>query len=73
MIEFAHIMKINETRIKYGTTPIYVAPVRTGEGAFSDVLHHLPIKNEVMIACMPALPFTEGKSAANYIIKKIGL
>ena len=73
MIEFAHIMKINETRIKYGTSPIYVAPVRTGERVFSDVLHHLPIKHEVKMACMPTLPFTEGKSAANYLLEKVGL
>ncbi len=73
MIEFAHIMKINETRIKYCTSPIYVAPVRTGDNTFSDVFHHLPIKPEIKIICMPALPFTDGKSAANYIIEKVGL
>ncbi len=73
MIEFSHIMKINESRIKYHLPVIYVAPVKTGEEDFSSVIYRLPLKAEVRDTCMPEKLFINGKSAAKFLVERLKL
>lgn len=76
-IEFAYLMKINEGRIHYSQTPVYIVPIRSAPlpdlSNVANLSHLFPIKSDIMKACMPNLDIYDGKSAADFLIQKLNI
>lgn len=74
LIEFAHIMKINDGRIKQGNSPVYIAPVKLdGARLVANVAYDFPLKQGLR-ELMPQSPITEdGRTAAEFLVDKLGL
>lgn len=74
LIEFAHIMKINNGRVRQGNSPIYIAPVKlNGTRLVADVAYEFPLKQELK-DLMPQDFITEdGRAAAEFLVEKLGL
>ena len=68
LIEYAHVMKINQDRIKKNQEPIYVALIQN-TGSILEPIHAL--SDKVMSQCFPEKPVYTGKDAAEFIIKKL--
>jgi len=73
-IEFTHVMKSNEGRIKNKLSPVYVAPVSlmAGDNSFADRAYDFKLSPEMQV-CMPAERLTEGREAMNFLLNKLGL
>lgn len=69
MIEYSHIMKANEGKIKKSKEPVYIAPV-SGLGGFSQMIYLLP-KNENLEKCLPNYEIIFGNIAANFLVEKL--
>jgi len=66
LIEASHILKMNESLIKYGNLPKFVIPIH-GTGGVADGLPFVWGKQEIKNACMPQKPVLSGSDAAVYI------
>ena len=74
LIEFAHITKANEAKIKSGKPFTYVAPIKLyGVKTTSDIIYEFPMKSENRIAFPTQKIVEDGKYAANFLIEKLGL
>lgn len=62
-VEMAHLLKINEARIKRGERPKFIVPV-WGSGGTADALPYMPAKPAVRARCMPQTQITSGRDAA---------
>jgi len=74
LIEFAHVMKSNEAKIKSGVSPVYIAPVRFAEmSSVADVAYNFCRKPELSI-CLPEKEIvSDGIEAANFLVDKLSL
>ncbi|MCB9808431.1 hypothetical protein H6770_04215 [Candidatus Peribacteria bacterium] len=72
LIEAAHLLKMNESRIKYGEEPKLIIPVH-GTGGVADGLPFVWGKQEIKQACMPHKPVESGAAAAQFIVERIDL
>lgn len=74
LIEFAHIIKANEAKIKSGKSFTYIAPIKLGGiKTTSDVIYEFPIKSDNKIAFPNPEIVEDGKYAATFLIEKLGL
>lgn len=72
-IEFSHIMKANERRIKNNIEPVYIAPLSIpGANSFADLVYQFSIKPEMRI-CIPEIKPSSGHDAASFLIKNLEL
>jgi predicted Rossmann-fold nucleotide-binding protein len=72
LIEAAHLLKMNESRIKYGEEPKHLIPIH-GTGGVADGLPFVWGKQEIKHACMPHEPIESGMEAARYIVECLDL
>lgn len=74
LIEYAHLMKINERRLKADSeqSPIYIAPVE-GLGGVSEIIRSHLIFKPGLEAVLPDKPITNGGVAIDYLIEKLGI
>jgi len=72
LIEAAHLLKMNESRLKYGNPVKVIIPIH-GTGGVADGLPFVWGKQEVKNACMPQRPILSGKDAAVYIQEHLDL
>ena len=71
LIEFGHIMKINDDREKQKKKPVYIAPVLVpNSNLFTNHIFNLPLKDSQK-EFMGWGPFFEGRTAAEFLIKKM--
>lgn len=68
LIEYAHIMKINQERLKKQQKPIYVA-IATGTGSIIDNIYAL--SQQSAQSCFPDTRIITGGDAAKFIINKL--
>jgi len=77
VIEFAHIMKMNDGRLRHGKEPVYVAPIfgLGGEYAlFSDCLFKgCHASRDVKARCLPDYRILNGREAARFLVDKLRL
>lgn len=74
MIEFAHIMKINEARVKEGLSCVYVSPIVSSNSKskeLADLVGILPMKKEVRDKSIPGQIYNNGKDAARFLIERL--
>ena len=74
MIEFSHIMKMNEARVKEGLQCVYVAPVVSSNSKskeLADLIDILPVKTEVIKQSLPKQKYYNGRDAAIFLIDKL--
>lgn len=62
-VEMAHLLKINEARVKRGLRPKFIVPV-WGSGGTADALPYMPAKPAVRARCLPQTQITSGREAA---------
>lgn len=72
LTECAHIMKINEAKVKYNSTPKFMIPIH-GTGGLAEQLQHLWAKPKIRDVSMPREQIYTGKQAAEIIINKLDL
>jgi len=71
LIEFGHLMKINDAKARQKQKQVYIAPVLIrGSKMFTDMIHAFELK-PYQKACLSEKPFTDGKTAAEFLIKKV--
>jgi predicted Rossmann-fold nucleotide-binding protein len=74
LIEFAHILKANEAKIKSGGPFTYIAPIKlNGVKTTSDIIYDFPMKSENRAAFPPQEIVEDGRYAANFLIEKLGI
>lgn len=66
LIETAHLLKMNESLLKYGHPLKMIIPIH-GTAGVADGLPFVWGKQEIKNACMPQKPILTGKDAAVYI------
>ena len=66
LIETAHLLKMNESLLKYDQPVKVIIPIH-GTGGVADGLPFVWGKQEIKHACMPQHPVLSGKDAALYI------
>lgn len=64
-VEYAHIMKMNEARLKDGAAPVYVIPF-FGLGGWSETVYNLNLP-EAIRACFPSGKILAGEDAVAFI------
>jgi predicted Rossmann-fold nucleotide-binding protein len=69
LIEYAHVMKINQGRVKKGGKIIYVAPIQ-GFGGVSEFAMNLPMPEEFQ-KCLPENKLRSGEEAARYLLNRL--
>ena len=69
LIEYAHVMKINQGRVKKGGKIVYVAPIQ-GFGGVSEFAMTLPMPEEFK-KCLPENPVHSGEDAASYLLQML--
>lgn len=72
LTECAHLLKLNESRLKNGLSPKFMIPI-AGSGGVADQLHHLWCKPVVRQKCLPSTPINDGFNAARYVRLKLNL
>lgn len=72
LIEAAHLLKMNESLLKYEHPVKVIIPIH-GTGGVADGLPFVWGKQEIKIACMPQKPVLSGKDAAVYIQERLDL
>lgn len=73
LIEFSHIMKSNEGKIKSGIEPVYIAPVRFPDvNSVADVAYNFCRKPE-LTTCFPEKEIISGEEAARFLVEKLKL
>lgn len=72
LIEAAHLLKMNESLLKYEQPVKVIIPIH-GTGGVADGLPFVWGKQEIKIACMPQSPVLSGKDAAMYILEHLDL
>lgn len=72
LVEAAHLLKINEARLKKRLAPKYIVPV-TGSGGTADTLPFFPAKIGVRSASMPGTSVTTAREAARVLAQKLNL
>lgn len=72
LIEVAHLLKMNESLLKYDHLVKVIIPIH-GTGGVADGLSFVWGKQEIKIACMPQKPVLSGKDAAVYIQERLDL
>lgn len=70
-IEFYHMMKMNDSKIKHGDAPIYIAPI-AGIGGISEEIYTLnSVKNRDII--LPRRRVYDGDAAMRFLSEKLNL
>lgn len=72
LTEYAHIQKINESRIKNGKRPKFIVPI-FGTGGTAEQIPYLWAKPEVKYNSMPIDRIHSGLVAARYLMDKLSL
>jgi len=72
LTEYAHIQKINESRIKAGKRPKFIVPV-FGTGGTAEQIPYLWAKPEVKFNSMPLDRIHSGIGAARFLMDKLSL
>lgn len=72
LIEAAHLLKMNESLLKYEHPVKVIIPIY-GTGGVADGLPFVWGKQEIKIACMPQKPVLCGNDAAVYIQERLDL
>jgi len=72
LIEAAHLLKMNESLLKYEQPVKVIIPIH-GTGGVADGLPFVWGKQEIKTACMPQTPVLSGKDAAVYIQERLDL
>lgn len=72
LVEAAHLLKINESRIKKRLAPKFIVPV-AGSGGTADALPHFPAKVNVRSASMPGTSVATAREAARVLAQKLNL
>lgn len=71
-VEMAHLLKINEARIKRGDRPKFIVPI-WGSGGTADALPYMPAKPDVRARCMPQIRVASGRAAALLLQEQLNL
>ncbi len=69
-VEFYHVMKMNERKIKYGETPTYISPVK-GFGGFSESILKICLPKRVKEECLPSELLENGADAVKFLTEKM--
>jgi predicted Rossmann-fold nucleotide-binding protein len=72
LVEVAHVLKINEGRVKKNRPTKMIVPIAYGGGT-AETIGHLPADPEVRHRCMPAEVIRTGRAAALFLINKLDL
>lgn len=72
LIEAAHILKINDYRMKRSMPVKFIVSI-TGSGGTADLLPYFPAKVSVRTACMPTTAITSARVAAKEILQRFNL
>lgn len=72
LVEAAHLLKINEHRLKHEQRPKFIVPIGRSGGT-ADTLPYFPAKVEVRAACMPQTPISSGLQAAAELERRLNL
>lgn len=71
LIEFGHLMKRNDTRIKRKEKVVYISPVVfAGTPTTADLIYRFPLKSEQR-ECMLRYPTVTGFEAARFLVEKV--
>jgi hypothetical protein len=71
LIEFSHLMKINDGKIGKKQTPVYIAPVVFPETrTAADVAYEFPLKPELRV-CIPERRLKTGKEAIQFLLERL--
>lgn len=74
LIEFGHLMKINDSRTRKNISPVYIAPVTfPREKTTADVVYEFPLKEEQRQCFPPQRIEEDGNAAAKFLVEKLGL
>ena len=70
LIEIAHLLKMNDKRLKKGETPKFIVPI-SGSGGVADGLPFVWSKPTVLARSMPKKLITSGQEAARFLIDNL--
>jgi len=68
-IEYSHLMKMNERRLKDSAAPVFLVPI-SGIGGWSQLVCELPLTDNAR-ACLPASPIGNGHEAVAFLRAKL--
>ncbi len=72
LIEIAHLLKMNDKRIKKGSVPKYIVPI-SGSGGVADGLPFVWSKPHVLARSLPKKLITSGREAARFLIENLDI
>lgn len=68
-IEYSHLMKMNERRLKDKAVPVYLVPI-SGVGGWSQMIRSLPMTEDAR-SCLPVSPIGNGHEAVAFLKAKL--